>query len=94
MNTKTLTHGSTTNVQDDRRVVISGKPDLFVCIAKAYNKAEGWMKSTKAMEIKGVGCVVQVTTQQGDHVAEAVTFVPGVTIKVDDGGNRILVKQC
>jgi nitrate reductase NapAB chaperone NapD len=38
------------------------------------------MKSTKAMEIKGVGCVVQVTTQQGNNVAEALTFVPGVEI--------------
>jgi len=39
------------------------------------------MKSTKAMEVPG-GCVVQVTTQQGDDVAEALTFVPGVNIIV------------
>lgn len=39
------------------------------------------MKSTKAMEIEGVGCVVQVTTQQGDNVAEALTFVPNVRIE-------------
>ena len=38
------------------------------------------MKSTKAMEIEGVGCIVQVTTQQGLNVAEALTFVPGVQI--------------
>ena len=43
------------------------------------------MKSTKAMEIDGVGCVVQVTTQQGDNVAEAITFVPGVRIECIDG---------
>lgn len=28
-----------------------------------------------------VGCVIQVTTQQGDDVAEAVTFVPNTKIK-------------
>lgn len=39
------------------------------------------MKSSKAMEIEGVGCVVQVTTQQGDNVAEAVTFVPNCKIE-------------
>jgi len=39
------------------------------------------MKSTKAMEIYGVGCVVQVTTQQGDNIAEALTFVPNSKIK-------------
>lgn len=33
------------------------------------------------MEIEGVGCVVQVTTQQGNNIAEAVTFVPGVKIQ-------------
>ena len=43
------------------------------------------MKSTKGMEIEGVGCVVQVTTQQGDNVAEALTFVPGVKIELIDG---------
>jgi len=29
---------------------------------------------------KTTGCVVQVTTQQGDNIAEAVTFVPGVRV--------------
>lgn len=93
MTIKTLTHGATTIVQDDNKVVIKGDSDLFVCICKAFNKEEGWMKSTKAMEIEGVGCVVQVTTQQGDNVAEAVTFVPGVEIKIDDNGHRRLVKS-
>ena len=57
-----------------------GDGNAFKLIAKASSKGEGWMKSTKAMEIPGVGCVVQVTTQQGDNIAEAVTFVPGVKI--------------
>lgn len=55
-----------------------GNGDLFKLIGKASSKNEGWMKSTKAMCIEGVGAVVQVTTQQGQNVAEAVTFVPGV----------------
>jgi len=59
-----------------------GDGDTFKLIAKASSRSEGWMKSTKAMEIPGVGCVIQVTTQQGDNVAEALTFVPGV--KTDD----------
>ena len=42
------------------------------------------MKSTKAMEVIG-GCVVQVTTQQGSNIAEALTFVPGVKIVEIDG---------
>jgi hypothetical protein len=43
---------------------IWGDGDMFKLICKASSKKEGWMKSTKAMEIPGVGCVVQVTTQQ------------------------------
>lgn len=41
-----------------------GEENVFKLICKASSKKEGWMKSTKAMEIPGVGCVVQVTTQQ------------------------------
>ena len=71
-------NGATKNVKD---IVFFGNGDLFKLISKASSKNEGWMKSTKAMEIKDVGCVVQVTTQQGDNVAEALTFVPFVKIK-------------
>lgn len=73
----TNTSGAKVNVPDI--VVTNG--DAFKIISKASSDAEGWMKSTKAMEIPYVGCVVQVTTQQrnpdGSYViAEAVTFVP------------------
>lgn len=73
----TDTNGAKKNVKD---IQFWGNGDTFKLISKASSKSEGWMKSTKAMEIEGVGCVVQVTTQQGDNVAEAVTFVPGVKI--------------
>ena len=84
--TKTL-HNSTAdgaakNVDD---IKFYGDGDTFKLISKASSAKEGWMKSTKAMEIVGVGCVVQVTTQQGDNVAEALTFVPGVRIELIDG---------
>ena len=65
------------NVED---IKFFGNGDTFKLICKASSEKEKWMKSTKAMEIKGVGCVVQVTTQQGDNVSEAVCFVPGVKI--------------
>ena len=73
------------NVRD---IVVYGNGDLFKLICKASSKAEGWMKSTKAMYIIGMGCVVQVTTQQGDNVAEALTFVPGVKIQAIDGDEK------
>lgn len=58
-------------------VVIFGNTDMWKLISKASSKKEGWMKSTKAMELPEAGGVlVQVTTQQGDHVAEALAFCP------------------
>ena len=69
-----------------------GDGDLFKLLSKASSKKEGWMKSTKAMEIPGVGCVVQVTTQQDANIAEALVFVPGVKI-VDQGTRgRVLIQ--
>lgn len=64
-------------------IQVVGNGDAFQLLCKASSKAQGWMKSTKAMYIEGVGCLVQCSTQQGDNVAEALVFVPGVYI-VDD----------
>ena len=86
-------NGAKKNVPD---IVVFGDGDMFKLLSKASSEREGWMKSTKAMAIPGVGCVVQVTTQQRNpdgsySLAEAVTFVPGVTI-VEDSRGRHLVK--
>ena len=81
--------GTMKNVPD---VKIVGNGDSFRLLCKAYSKNENWMKSAKAYEIPGVGCIVQVTTQQGDNVAEALTFVPGVKIEDDINGGRCLRK--
>ena len=73
-------------------VIITGNVDNSRLLWKASSKDQGWMKSTKAIEIEGVGCVVQVTTQQGDNVAEALVFVPGVKIADDVNGGRKLIR--
>ena len=90
----TDSNGATKNVKD---IIFWGNGDTFKLISKASSVEEGWMKSTKAMEIAGVGCVVQVTTQQGDNIAEALTFVPNTEIEevmheVDGLVSRKLVK--
>lgn len=72
----TKASGAKDNVSDIR---FYGDGDTFKCISKAWGKNERWMKSTKAMNIPG-GIVVQVSTQQGENVAEAVCFVPGVQV--------------
>jgi hypothetical protein len=79
---------ATAKINDTKAV---GNVDAWQLLGKASSKNQGWMKSTKAYEISGVGCLVQVSTQQGDQVAEAVTFVPGVVVSLDVNGGRKLV---
>ena len=81
------------NVPD---IKVVGNGDLFKVLCKAYSTNEGWMKSTKAMEIPNTGCLVQVTTQQknpdGSYtVAEALQYVPSVRIVEDVNNGRKLV---
>ncbi len=89
--------GTRNNVTD---VEFFGESDMWELICKASSQSEGWMKSTKAMEVPG-GCLVQVTTQQrnadGSYaLAEAVTFVPGVRIhdkwEANEHASRVIAR--
>ena len=86
----TDSNGAKKNVKD---IVFWGNGDLFKLIGKASSQKEGWMKSTKAMEIEGAGCVLQVTTQQGENVAEAVTFIPMVRIEETKEGETVTERR-
>ncbi len=87
--------------EDDARRLIEdlgtvGDPFKWRLVCKAYSKIEGWMKSTKAMDIPGAGVIVQVTTREteaarGLAVAEALTFVPNTFLmEKEDGTVEIL----
>jgi len=74
------------NIKDAQSKVsdieVFGNGDTFQLVCKASSQSEGWMKSTKAMNVPG-GCVIQVTTQQRNpdgsySLAEAITYVPSV----------------
>jgi hypothetical protein len=78
------------NISD---IEIFGNGDQWRLLCKASSKEQGWMKSTKAMDV-GVGVIVQVTTQQknadGSYtIAEALTFVPAGKIHADEKGGTI-----
>lgn len=79
-------------------VKIFGNGNLFQVLSKASSESQGWMKSTKAMELEGGGCVVQVSTQQKNpdgsyEVAEAVTFVPYARIVMDEETGHLKLKN-
>lgn len=78
---KTLSNTKVSEAKDNvSDIQFYGDGDTFKCLAKAWSTNEGWMKSTKAMNVPG-GVVVQVSTQQWGIVAEAVTFVPNVEVR-------------
>ncbi|MBC2712873.1 MAG: hypothetical protein HGJ94_18345 [Desulfosarcina sp.] len=67
--------------------------DQWKVLCKAWSHEQGFMKSTKAMGVSGIGCLVCVSTLQtnpdgGYSVAEALEFFPGVYIHTErtDGG--------
>ena len=79
------------NVPD---IAFFGDKDAWQLVCKASSEAEGWMKSTKAMQLES-GMLVQVTTQQrnpdGSYaLAEAITFVPGGRVgPLSDNGREL-----
>jgi hypothetical protein len=72
-----------------------GNPGLWVCLSKAWNKKEGWMKSTKAMQVGSAGCLIQVTTQQKNadgsySLAEAVCFAERANLIQEAGVAKLM----
>ena len=63
-----------------------GDPDTWTLLCKASSKEGGWMKSTKAMGVPGIGVIVQVSTQQGDRVAEALATVEDAYLHQNEDG--------
>lgn len=89
--TKTLDVTSSSDLKEKvNDVKIVGNPDAWQLICKASSQSQGWLKSTKAMEIFGLGTLVQVSTQQGSNVAESIAFVPFASIETDEHGNRTI----
>lgn len=95
----TDSNGAKKNVKD---IVFFGDGDTFKLISKASSEIYGWMKSTKAMQIDGVGCVVQTTTQQRNpdgsySLTDALVFVPNTRIhevmNYDFSDNGVVVSR-
>jgi len=81
------------NVSD---VELFGNAEKWLCIAKCWSEKENWMKSTKAMEIPGFGCLVQVLEQYQDKTTTSITAIPGVGVYPSKSGGYRLCghRQC
>lgn len=74
-------------------IKVTGDPDQWQLICKASSDKQGWMKSTKAMQVSG-GCIVQTTNQQKNPdgswaLCDALVFVPNAKIVERDGKKHL-----
>lgn len=92
--TKTLENTTASQAKDNiKDIKFWGNGDAWKLLGKASSVNEGWMKSSKAYQIDGVGCIVQVTTQQFNEVAEAVVFVPNTVIEETKGEDGVVISR-
>lgn len=72
-------------------LVVFGNGDMWQLLCKVSSKSNRMMKSTKAMVIPMVGCLVQVTTVENGVPSEALSFVPNAVVveDKDEDGNII-----
>lgn len=64
------------NVPD---IKVAGDPGAWKLVCKASSEKEGWMKSTKVMQLPN-GVLVQVTEREALSNATALTFVPNARL--------------
>jgi hypothetical protein len=92
-------NGAKKNAPD---IVVFGDGDAWMLICKPSSQNEGWMKTTKAMKLEGLGVVIQSETQQRNQdgsysLSQSQSFVPGAVIieKVDlvDGEDKVVERK-
>jgi hypothetical protein len=76
--------------KDGGKPTVIGNPDNWQLLTKFVSTDKTIAKSSKAVDL-GHGCLVQVTTKEGNAVAEALAYVPGVKVVEDINGGRKLV---
>lgn len=90
---------SVTNIAEAKVKVpdikVVGDGDTFKVLCKASSESEGWMKSTKYLEIQGNGVVVNISTQQRNpdgsySLAEAAVYCPGIKVSHESGHPKLV----
>jgi hypothetical protein len=87
------THNVTTHAEAKRQGCSwAGDPERMRLLLKTVNTAENWSRGLWAYEVPGVGVLVEATHQQGQQVAIALQFIPGVRVAADEHGHCHLVR--
>ena len=78
--------------KDGGKPTVVGNPDNWQLLTKFVSPDKTIAKSSKAVDL-GHGCLVQVTTKEGNAVAESLAYVPGVRVVEDANGGKRLVSS-
>lgn len=94
---KTLSNSANSTVKDNvPDVVLMGvKSNNWRLMCKAFSKKEGWMKSTKGLNLSTNQVLIQTTTQQKNSdgsysIADTLIAVNGNLIESDEKGIFII----
>ena len=94
---KTLSNSANSTVKDNvPDVVLMGvKSNNWRLMCKAFSKKEGWMKSTKGLNLSTNQVLIQTTTQQKNSdgsysIADTLISVNGNLIESDEKGIFII----
>lgn len=67
-----------------------GDGNMYQVLVKTYSQREKLIKTTRAFEVGGIGCVVQATIEKGKDISESVVFVANAIIVEDiNSGKRL-----
>lgn len=90
-----LSNKNTSDIKNTiKDLKIIGNPDLWKLLCKVSSEQENFMKSTKVMNVPG-GCIIQVSTNENNNIAEALTFIPHVQYKkYDDNTVKLTYSDC
>jgi len=90
-----------TNPEEARSVVsdikVVGDPDFMSVLSKASSETQGWMKSTKAREVPGLGVLVQFTNRERNpdgsvSLTDSGVWIPGAFIQETKDGHKTISK--
>jgi len=69
--------------KDGEKPTIVGDPDKWKLLTKYVSGDKSLIVSTKAMEIAGIGCIVQTYRKEDGQISESTVFVPDSKIVHD-----------
>jgi len=77
--------------QPQIKINVIGNPETWILIHQIAREDGLYVKETKAMEVIGVGVVLNITSQLNGVISETSTFVPNARIASKKLDNNVML---